>query len=107
MTMKVGQVAMVPITVQNRSSQAWPAGGVFHLSFHWFRGGVQIVRDGDRTFMTAAVAPGATVSLTAKVTAPATTGATVLQWDMVQEGVAWFSDRGVPMSAPKSVNVTP
>lgn len=106
-TMKVGQAVTVPITVQNTSSQAWPAGGAFHLAFHWYRGGALLVRDGDRTFITTAVAPGATVNLMAKVTAPPTAGASVLQWDMVQEGVTWFSDKGVPMSAPKNVNVTP
>ena len=106
-TMKVGQVVTVPITLQNTSSQAWPAGGVFRLAFHWYRGGAQIVREGDRTFMSSTVAPGASVNLMAKVTAPSTAGAATLQWDMVQEGVTWFSDKGVPMSTPKSVNVTP
>jgi hypothetical protein len=106
-TMKAGQVAMVPITVQNTSSQTWPAGGNFRLSFHWFRFGAQVVHDGDRTLMPSSVPPGATVNLMAKVTAPPTQGAATLQWDMVQEGVTWFADKGVPMSAPKSVNVTP
>jgi hypothetical protein len=106
-TMKVSTSASVMITVQNTSSQTWPAGGAFHLSYHWLRGGSQIVHDGVRTLFPAAVAPGATVNLTAKVTAPPTPGATILEWDMVQEGVTWFSDKGVPMSAPKNVSVTP
>ncbi len=106
-TMKVSTSASVMITVQNTSSQTWPAGGAFHLSYHWLRGGSQIVHDGNRTLFPAAVVPGASASLTAKVTAPPTPGATILEWDMVQEGVTWFSDKGVPMSAPKNVNVTP
>jgi hypothetical protein len=106
-TMKAGQVAIVPVTVQNTSSQTWPANGLFRLAFHWSRAGVRIVHDGDRTFLPSAVAPGATVNLNAKVTAPPTSGPAVLHWDMVHEGVAWFSDKGVPMSAPKNVNVTP
>lgn len=106
-TMKAGQTLSVFVTVQNTSSQTWPAGGSFHLSFHWYRGGAQIVRDGDRTFLPVAVTPGVTINLTAKVTAPPTTGAATLQWDMVQENVTWFSDKGVAMSAPKNVNVTP
>jgi hypothetical protein len=106
-TMKAGTAASVAVTVQNTSSQTWPAGGNFRLSFHWFRGGVQVVHDGDRTLLPSAVPPGATVNLMAKVTAPWTIGAATLQWDMVQEGVTWFSNKGVPMSAPKNVNVTP
>jgi hypothetical protein len=106
-TMKVGTAATVMVTVQNTSSQTWPAGGNFRLSFHWFRGGAQVVHDGDRTLLPSAVPPGVAVSLMAKVTAPWTIGAATLQWDMVQEGVTWFSNKGVPMSAPKSVNVTP
>ena len=106
-TLKVGQVVTVQVTVQNTSSQTWTSALNFHLGLHWLRGGAQIVRDGDRTFLPGPVAPGATVNLSAKVTAPPTAGASTLQWDMVQENVTWFSDKGVPMSAPKSVNVTP
>jgi hypothetical protein len=105
--MKVGQSVGVTVTVQNTSSQTWPAGGVFHLSYHWFRGGSQIVHDGTRTVFLTAVAPGGSGSVLANVMAPPTAGAAVLQWDMIQEGVTWFSDKGVPMSAPKNVNITP
>lgn len=103
---KAGHVVDVPVTVENTSSQTWPAGGAFRLSFHWFRGGARLA-DGDRTLLPFAVAPGATVNVNAKVTAPARPGDATLQWDMEQEGSGWFSDKGVAMSTPKAVSVKP
>jgi hypothetical protein len=107
-TMSASQAPLnVSITVQNTSSQTWTSGGNFHLSYHWYQGGAQLVRDGERTFMPVNVTPGRTVNLSATVKPPPTPGAWALQWDMVNEGVAWFSDKGVPMSTPRNVNVVP
>lgn len=103
----VNQTTFVTVTVKNLSSQTWPAGGAFHLAYHWYRGGGEIVHEGARTLMPAAVAPGGSVTLNAKVTAPPSAGLAALRWDMVQENVAWFSDKGVPMSAPQSLTVNP
>jgi hypothetical protein len=108
-TMKVGQTAGVMVTVQNTSSQTWPGTGAFRISYHWFRGGSQIVHEGNRGYLPAPVAPGGSVSVSVVVSAPPSAGAATLQWDMVQDGGAeiWFSDKGVAMSVPKNVNVTP
>jgi hypothetical protein len=103
---KAGHVVDVPVIVENTSSQTWPAGGAFRVSYHWFRGGARLA-DGDRTLLPSAVAPGATVTVNAKVTAPSRAGDATLQWDMEQEGSSWFSDKGVAMSAPKAVSVKP
>jgi hypothetical protein len=46
------------------------------------------------------------VTLNAKVIAPPSAGNSALTWDMVLENV-WFSDKGVAMSAPQNVTVTP
>ena len=57
--------------------------------------------------MPAAVAPGACVTPNAKVVAPPTVGPSALRCDMVQENVAWFSDKGVAMGAAQNLTVTP
>ncbi|MGA7990114.1 MAG: hypothetical protein WCC53_01655, partial [Thermoanaerobaculia bacterium] len=67
-TMSASQAPLsVSITVQNTSSQTWTSGGNFHLSYHWYQGGAQLVRDGERTFMPVNVTPGRTVNLSATV----------------------------------------
>jgi hypothetical protein len=103
---RVNQPANVSVTVKNTSSQTWPASGAFHLSYHWLRGGATVEFDGQRTFLTTAVPPGGQVTLNANVRGPASPGAYTIAWDMVQEGVAWFSNRGVP-TADRPVNVIP
>jgi len=105
-SLKVKQTVFVPVTVRNLSSQTWPAGGAFRLAYHWYRGGGEIVHNGARTFMPAAVAPGASVTLNAKVIGPPSKGVATLRWDMVQENGPWFSDKGVAMSAPQNTTVT-
>lgn len=105
-SLKVKQTVFVPVTVTNLSSQTWPAGGAFRLAYHWYRGREEIVHDGAHTVMPAAVAPGASVTLNAKVIAPRSKGVATLRWDMVQENGPWFSDKGVAMSAPQNLTVT-
>jgi predicted amidophosphoribosyltransferase len=40
------------------------------------------------------VSPGMTIPLTAQVQAPPATGQYILKWDLVHEGVTWFSWQG-------------
>ncbi|HZP95167.1 MAG TPA: N-acetylmuramoyl-L-alanine amidase [Candidatus Limnocylindria bacterium] len=93
-----GSAASVPITVTNTSSFAWSAGGAnpIHLSYHWSdSAGRTVVWDGLRTSLPADVAPGASASLQASLVFPTGTGTYTLRWDMVEEGVAWFSGKDV------------
>jgi hypothetical protein len=113
-SMTVNQNLIMPITVRNLSSQTWPAGGAFRLSYHWYRGGAELIHDGARTLLPAAVAPGASVTLAAKLNAPPSAGVSACRWDMVQEATGfqqatttWFSEKGVAMSAPQTVTVVP
>jgi hypothetical protein len=103
---KVNQPVTVSVTVKNASSQVWPANGAFHLSYHWYRGGILTEFDGQRTFLVASVLPGGQVVLNANVRGPASPGPYTIKWDMVQEGVTWFSNRGVP-TADRPVNAVP
>lgn len=99
----VGRTAVVPVRVRNRGSFIWPSDGSVAVAYHWRRlDGTEVVWDGRRTPLPAAVAPGAEVSLAALVEAPTEAGRLVLEWDLVHEGVAWFSERD-PEPRPQSV----
>jgi hypothetical protein len=85
----------VPVTVTNTSTFSFSPSSRVNLSYHWYgSGGAVAVWDGERTPLT--LAPGQSATVTARVTAPAVTGNYTLAFDLVQEGVAWFSSRGVP-----------
>jgi hypothetical protein len=106
-TLKAGATASnVPIKVTNGSNQTWGAGSNIHLAYHWVQGGATVVFDGERTWLPAAVSPCGTILLQAKLKAPPAPGSYVVEWDMVQEGVAWFSTKGVA-TGNKAVTVTP
>jgi SAM-dependent methyltransferase len=73
------------------------------LSYHWQdRSGRTLVRDGWRSALPAVLAQGQQAQATVRVQAPEDVGDLVLAIDLVHEGVAWFSDHGVP---PASVPV--
>ena len=67
------------------------------LSYHWIDAwGSPVVWDGPRSALPFDVAPGADVLVAAAVRAPETEGAYTLAWDMVQDGIGWFSGHAVP-----------
>src|SRR5207302_6739834 len=71
--------------------------GAFNASYHLYtQAGTLFVWDGLRTALPAAVTPGQAVTLNVIVKMPPSTGSYVLRFDVVQEGVAWFSGQGVP-----------
>jgi hypothetical protein len=87
----------VPVTLTNAGSLTWDPAQKFDLAYHLFdaAGGVA-VWDGARTLLSGPVAPGASVTVNATVALPANPGAYALKFDLVQEGVSWFSGQGVP-----------
>src|SRR5205823_6176793 len=105
----------VPLVVANTGTRAWDAASI-HLSYHW----VWLIprelphrsrwdlpyHEGIRTGLPISVAPGARVSVDGRLLAPAVPGAYWLQWDMVEEGVAWFS-QGSPRQHRQLVVVVP
>ncbi len=94
-----GSSTTVPITVANTGNFTWPAAGAtpVTLSYHWIdSAGRTVIWDGLRTRLSADVPPGQAVTLQASLVFPAGTGTYTLKWDMVEEGVAWFSGKAVP-----------
>jgi len=99
--MKPNEMVLLDVTVKNLGEAPWPhkggpgaAHGVL-LSYHWLqKGNPDPLVDGIRTNLPADLAPGAQVALIATVKAPDKPGTYILEFDMVQEAVAWFKDRG-------------
>jgi phosphoglycerol transferase MdoB-like AlkP superfamily enzyme len=95
-----GDETTVAVTITNSGSRSWDSSS-FHVSYHWLwtvprelasrsRGNVPY-HDGIRTDLTTAVPPGASARLEARLLAPSLPGVYWLQWDMVEEGRAWFA----------------
>ena len=99
--LKVNESVVLDVTVKNLGDAAWPyrggpgaAGGVL-LSYHWLQSGSAVpLVDGIRTNLPSDLAAGASVALRSTVKAPDKPGTYVLEFDMVQEAVAWFKDKG-------------
>lgn len=103
-------VLTTTVVVTNTSVRTWPAAGTrpIHLSYHWLQPDSRrvLILDGERTPLPRDLAPGESASITALVKVPLRTGTLLLQWDLVQEDVAWFSERGSAV-AEASVQVRP
>jgi hypothetical protein len=94
----LGAPTRMPMTVHNLGYVTWFSSGSqpTHLSYHWYNrdtGQIEIF-DGVRTPLPHDVAPGGSATLAALVWPPARPGRFVLQWDLVLEGISWFSSHG-------------
>jgi hypothetical protein len=109
--MTVGQTVSADITIKNASSKAWPSKpdpngkNAVNLSYHWLdRKRQMVVFDGLRTPLARDLKPGESVTLRAAIRAPKKAGEYMLHVTLVQEGVAWFSEKdGGQMLIPISV----
>jgi hypothetical protein len=91
----VNTITTIPVTLTNTGSLTWQPGTV-NLSYHLYvAGGNVYVWDGLRTALPAAVPAGSSVTVNAIVKVPTVAGAYTTAFDLVHEGVAWFSTRGV------------
>ena len=91
------QTQTYSVTITNAGSQVWPATGAnpVHLGVHFANAGGG---SGNNTWYTdqrfslpADLAPGASVTLSITVTAPADSGNLVLEYQMVKEYQFWFA----------------
>jgi O-Antigen ligase len=106
-TVREGQRFHVAVSLENTGTIAWQHDGTVptRLAYHWYLepadgGPPRLVDfDGQRTELTEDVPPGGIVHLAPAVQAPDVAGTYRLSWDLVQETVTWFSDRGNPMGS--------
>lgn len=92
--LRAGQRLDVRVTVTNLGPLTWNARGAqpYHLGYHWLSGSGAVVDfDPLRSSLSTDLAPGRSQTVIAHVRAPGRPGSYLLTWDMVQEGVTWFS----------------
>jgi hypothetical protein len=102
LTMEAGGSARIPLTIRNRGNLAWSAQGSQSVvvSYHWLdpNGEKILLWEGSRTALPADVEPGAALKMEPLVIAGSKPGRYILQWDMLQEKIAWFSVYRIPKS---------
>jgi hypothetical protein len=96
-TLATGGPIVLRFLVNNISPVEWPAVGdnAVTLQYRWQdNAGATIAGDGGGLSIPFDVEPGDTVGMGLKATGPAEPGDYLLEVDLVQEGVGWFSERG-------------
>lgn len=90
-TMKAGNTYLVSVGVRNLGSDTWSAGASYKLGTRdattW-----SINRVAIPSFPSPNITNGNAVYFTFSVTAPSTPGTYSFDWQMLQEGVAWFGE---------------
>ena len=102
----LGQPASIPVTITNTGQSRFPTltSTPVDLGYHLYDAtGRTIVWDGARTKLPADLLPGASVTVQALVPPPVDAGTYRIAFDLVQEGVSWFSAKAV---SPGTVSVT-
>ena len=109
--MKNGESQTISVRVHNSSDQAWyahkPGQEPFpvNLGYRWLDADRNpLALEGRATLTQPLLLPQVVDQLKLEITAPATPGSYVLLLSMVQDGVAWFQDRGAePLLLPATV----
>ncbi len=96
---KKGQIYQVPVVLKNTSKQKWShrsSSYEIHLAYHWLdEEGKVIVYEAVPSPLPYDLEPGDEVLILARVNAPDAAENYILEFDMVQEDVAWFKNKGV------------
>ena len=91
---------VVDVTIRNESWRTLRSDGVSHpvfVSYRWLdRRRRPIVQEGLRSSLPRPLEPGESCHVAVRVKAPAAAGDYFLELDLVEEGVTWFSNVGVP-----------
>lgn len=82
------------VVLRNDGTLDWSRDQPIHLAYHWIHPDPEKARqEGERSPLPRGVARGERVAVEAQLLAPPRPGVYRLQWDMVEEGVTWFSQR--------------
>lgn len=114
-SLRAGEAVTVPVQVVNEGAQTWPCRGdgtgrfQVNVGNHWLSAdGRLVVQDDGRAPLPLDLPPGASAEVELTVTAPGRPGPHILEVDLVQEGVAWFAERGASASrVPVAVTGSP
>ena len=105
-SLEPGQEFEAQVTVRNSGFLKWSIEGKnkVRLGTHWINRdtGEVVIWDGDRGLLLEDVTHDEETAVEINIKAPDVPGRYILQYDMVYEGVAWFSEKGV---IPLEVNV--
>lgn len=112
--LRAGQKESIPVRVKNVSDVMWYARGAevntnsgnkFYLAVgnRWLKAEAeQLVTNMDGRYgLPKDLKPGEEVEVPLQITAPKDAGEYILEVDLVQEQVAWFSDKGSPTAKVK------
>ena len=105
-SMQAGGIALASVTFKNASPDIWPdrrsaggsppGAGAVRLSYRWWTAGSPLPTPYEaRADLRTPLRPGDSATLSILVKAPSQPGEYRLQFDLVQELVAWFEDKGV------------
>ncbi len=97
-----GQTGTATVGITNLSECRWEATrkepgwrGSVRLSYHWYDDAGKVVQwDGERTNLPHDLGPKDSVTVAAQIFAPFDPGAYTLEITLVQEGIAWFEQKG-------------
>jgi hypothetical protein len=98
--MRAGQKYVVRVTLKNESAVTWPGRQLawqyqITVGDRWLNEkGATINELDSRVALDDDLPPGEVAVLSLPITAPPASGNYILQFDAIQEGVAWFSEKG-------------
>lgn len=110
--MDAGSTLSGSVVVTNHGSTTWLARGTnpVRLGYHWYNAlGIEtpIAPYAGNFPLSRDVAPGETATFeSVELRAPQTPGAFTLKWDLVHEGITWFSARG-SATLDAQINIDP
>lgn len=95
LSLAAGQTTNVPVVLTNRGSLLWSsqAEKPFRLGGQWYAEEGSKQPGELRWDLARDVEPGQTLTMTVPLVAPSRAGSYFLEWDVVQEGVAWFGSK--------------
>jgi len=96
LTLKSGETTTIPVTLHNPGPDPWSSSGKVPITFSYrvLVGSEEKTVETPRTLLPRPLLPDQSVSLDAKIVAPAVPGKYILRLSMVQEGITWFVHSG-------------
>jgi len=105
-SMHADSAVAVMLKVRNTSNRAWPMRGMIKTGCYWTdEKGERVKAPEGRGLPQEEILPGNVAKIKVLVTPPAAPGTYFLTWDMVEEHVVWFGNRGaVPLKVAITVS---